>query len=74
MGYQLSHKTINLQFAVPAWCVEVKVAQKLWEWVTNNSFCLRRHSNETLLGGPETRDHMAQRPMLEQDTTKHKVY
>jgi hypothetical protein len=37
----LGHKTIDLQFALPTGCAGAKVAQKWWEWPTNDWSSLR---------------------------------
>jgi hypothetical protein len=31
LGHQPSHKTLNLQFVLPARCAGVKVVEKVWE-------------------------------------------
>jgi hypothetical protein len=63
LRYQHNHKTFELQFVLPIRCAGVKI--KIKE-MTNWS-CLRSSSREcqpplTLLGGPETRGWIAQRP------------
>jgi hypothetical protein len=41
LGNHPSHKTFDLQFALPAGCAEAKVAQKSWEWLTNDCSRIR---------------------------------
>ena len=43
---QCSHKTFNLQFALPPTCAGVKVSQKLKEWPTNDWSSLRAPCHE----------------------------
>lgn len=41
LGHQPSHRTFDLQFALPARCPEVEQVQNLWEWPASDWSSLR---------------------------------
>lgn len=36
LGHQSKHKTLDLHFVLPTGFADIKVAQKLWDWLTND--------------------------------------